>query len=109
MRDQVARIHQTEHADAHRSKLSAVRLISRIDGVLALRLECSAAFQTSRLVLAFAACCAVASCVAPISSGGPRLGVGFLDDQAFRWGSNRQANLELAHRQGATLVRVIVE
>jgi hypothetical protein len=55
------------------------------------------------------ACCAAASCLPPVSLGGPQLRVGFLDDQAFRWGANRQANLALAHREGATVVRVIVE
>ncbi len=42
-------------------------------------------------------------------SAAPRLYVGFLDDQAFRWEPNRLANLDRARRQGATVVRTIVD
>jgi hypothetical protein len=69
----------------------------------------SRTFGRGNPVLALAVCCAAASCLAPVSRGGPGLSVGFLDDQAFRWSPNRQANLELAHREGATVVRVIVD
>jgi hypothetical protein len=41
-------------------------------------------------------------------SAAPRLYVGFLDDQSFRWEQNRRANLDRARRQGATIVRTIV-
>ena len=41
-------------------------------------------------------------------SAAPRLYVGFLDDQAFRWEPNRLANFDRARRQGATVVRSIV-
>src|SRR5207253_2462672 len=42
------------------------------------------------------------------ASAAPRLYVGFLDDQAFRWEPARIANLERARREGATVVRSIV-
>ncbi len=41
-------------------------------------------------------------------SAAPRLYVGFLDDEAFRWESARGANLDRAQRQGATVIRTIV-
>jgi hypothetical protein len=41
-------------------------------------------------------------------SASPRLYVGFLDDEAFRWPANRRATLDRAQRQGATLIRTIV-
>jgi hypothetical protein len=41
-------------------------------------------------------------------SAAPRLYVGFLDDEAFRWPANRRATLDRAQRQGATLIRTIV-
>ena len=65
--------------------------------------------MSSRLVFALAACCAAASCFAPVSPGEPGLRVGFLDDQAFRWDASRHTNLELAHREGASVVRAIVD
>jgi hypothetical protein len=42
-------------------------------------------------------------------SASPRLYVGFLDDQAFRWEPNRLANLDRARRDGTTLIRSIVD
>jgi hypothetical protein len=41
-------------------------------------------------------------------SAAPRLYVGFLDDEAFRWESSRRASLDRAQRQGATVIRTIV-
>jgi hypothetical protein len=41
-------------------------------------------------------------------SASPRLYVGFLDDEAFRWEPERIANLDRARREGATVVRSIV-
>ena len=41
-------------------------------------------------------------------SASPRLYVGFLDDQAFRWEPERIANFDRARREGATVVRSIV-
>jgi hypothetical protein len=38
----------------------------------------------------------------------PHLRIGFHDDLAFRWPANRHANLDLARREGATLIRTIV-
>jgi hypothetical protein len=38
----------------------------------------------------------------------PRLYLGFLDDQAFRWEPERIANFDLAKHEGATVVRSIV-
>ena len=39
---------------------------------------------------------------------GPRLYVGLFDDQAFRWQAGRHANLDVAERDGATVIRTIV-
>jgi hypothetical protein len=41
-------------------------------------------------------------------SAAPRLYVGFLDDQAFRWEPERVANFDRARSEGATVVRSIV-
>ena len=41
-------------------------------------------------------------------SAAPRLYLGFLDDQAFRWEPERLANFDRARREGATVVRSIV-
>ena len=43
------------------------------------------------------------------ASAAPRLYVGFLDDQAFRWEPERVANFDRARQEGATVVRSIVE
>jgi hypothetical protein len=43
-----------------------------------------------------------------VLSAAPRLYVGFLDDQAFRWESSRRVNFDRAMRQGATVIRTIV-
>jgi len=72
-------------------------------------LPASRTFGPGSLVAAVAAGWALASCLAPVSLGGPGLRVGFLDDEAFRWSPDRLANLRLADREGATVVRVIVE
>jgi len=42
------------------------------------------------------------------ASAAPRMYVGFLDDQAFRWEPERVANFDRARREGATVVRSIV-
>jgi len=39
----------------------------------------------------------------------PGLYVGFLDDQAFRWERPRRTNLDRARREGATVIRSIVD
>jgi hypothetical protein len=39
---------------------------------------------------------------------GPRLYVGLCDDQAFRWQASRHANLDVAERDGASVIRTIV-
>ncbi len=47
---------------------------------------------------------------APAAPGPPpSLRIGFFDDQAFRWEPNRHANLDLARREGATVVRAFVD
>jgi hypothetical protein len=63
----------------------------------------------ARLPSAVAAGFLVALCLVPAAAAGPRLYVGFSDDAAFRWSLNRQSNLDLAARHGATIVRVLVE
>jgi hypothetical protein len=63
----------------------------------------------ARLPSAVAAGFLVALCLVSASAAGPRLYVGFSDDAAFRWSLNRQSNLDLAARHGATIVRVLVE
>src|SRR4051812_48720423 len=45
----------------------------------------------------------------PALAASPRLYVGFLDDQAFRWERPRKANLDRARREGASVIRSIVE
>jgi polysaccharide biosynthesis protein PslG len=45
----------------------------------------------------------------PALTATPRLWVGFLDDQAFRWERPRKANLARARRQGASVIRTIVD
>src|SRR5262245_2013554 len=42
------------------------------------------------------------------ASAAPQMYVGFLDDQAFRWEPERIANFDRARREGATVVRSIV-
>jgi hypothetical protein len=58
-----------------------------------------------RLLLAGVACLSAAR----VASARPHLYVGFFDDQAFRWQAGRQENLELASREGATIVRTVVD
>src|SRR5262249_21693431 len=60
--------------------------------------------RTAVVTVSLAACCVV-----PGASAGPSLFVGFGDDQAFRWAPARQANFDLARRDGATIVRAIVD
>jgi hypothetical protein len=43
-----------------------------------------------------------------LAVAGPRLYVGLFDDQAFRWQASRHANLDVAERDGATVIRTIV-
>lgn len=52
---------------------------------------------------------AVLAAVLPArAAAGPRLYVGLFDDQAFRWQTARQANLDIARNDGASVVRTIV-
>jgi FG-GAP repeat/Glycosyl hydrolase catalytic core len=67
-----------------------------------------------RLFLLLVLCLPVAGSAAAATSApglGPpsELRVGFFDDQAFRWEPNRHANLDLARREGATIVRAFVD
>jgi hypothetical protein len=43
------------------------------------------------------------------AAAGPRLYVGLFDDRAFRWQPNRAANLDLAQRDGVSVIRTIVD
>jgi hypothetical protein len=50
-----------------------------------------------------------AALLVPAGAGAaPHLRIGFHDDLAFRWPPNRHANLDLARREGTTLIRTIV-
>jgi hypothetical protein len=67
-----------------------------------------------RLLLLLMLCLPVAgSAVAATAVPGPPAStqprIGFFDDQAFRWAPGRHANLDLARREGATIVRALVD
>ena len=62
--------------------------------------------RTVRLVIAL---CAIAAVAAPASLAAERMWVGFHDDPSFRWVNDRASRIQSSSREGATIMRLLVQ
>ncbi len=62
--------------------------------------------RTVRLVIAL---CALAAFTAPAAMAAERMWVGFHDDPSFRWVPDRGGRIQAASREGATIMRLLVQ
>ena len=62
--------------------------------------------RTVRLVIAL---CALAAFTAPAAMAAERMWVGFHDDPSFRWVPDRAGRIQAASREGATIMRLLVQ
>ena len=62
--------------------------------------------RTVRLVIAL---CALAAFTAPAAMAAERMWVGFHDDPSFRWVPDRGSRIQAASREGATIMRLLVQ
>jgi hypothetical protein len=62
--------------------------------------------RTVRLVIAL---CALAAFAAPAAMAAERMWVGFHDDPSFRWVPDRDSRIQSASREGATMMRLLVQ
>ncbi|MBA3333361.1 MAG: hypothetical protein H0U30_05165, partial [Actinobacteria bacterium] len=62
--------------------------------------------RTVRLVIAL---CALAAVAAPASLAAERMWVGFHDDPSFRWVNDRAGRIQGSSREGATIMRLLVQ
>ncbi len=62
--------------------------------------------RTVRLVIAL---CALAAIAAPASLAAERMWVGFHDDPSFRWVNDRAGRIQGSSREGATIMRLLVQ
>ncbi len=62
--------------------------------------------RTVRLVIAL---CALAAFTAPAAMAAERMWVGFHDDPSFRWVPDRAGRIQSASREGATIMRLLVQ